>query len=447
MQGGMYDQLGGGFHRYSVDERWFATHFEKMLYDNALLCRTYLEAFQLTGEPRYREIVEETLSYVQTTMTHPEGGFYSAEDADSEGEEGRFYTWTEEELVATLGRDSARLAAAVYGTETGGNWEGTNILCRHESLESLSKRLAEPKESLSRRIDEVRQALFAQRCNRVRPGLDDKVLASWNGLMLTALCEASFVLENPQLLETALCNAEFLTREMIRDGRLMRTWRSGRAKLSGYLEDYAHVVEAFLALFQITGESRWLAKAEELTQTQIDLFYDREAGDFYFTAGDGEELLLRPKEHYDNATPSGNSTTSINLLQLGNLTGNSDYVEMAGRMLARMTDTLSRYPSAFSNWLKALDFQLGPVTEIAILGPAAGRHPLEEVVRSSFLPRKVLIRGESVAGFSPLPVLEGKQVAPGQAIAFVCEDYSCKEPVSDPTRLREQLGLGPEKPW
>ncbi len=427
-----------------MDERWFAPHFEKMLYDNALLCRTYLEAFQLTGKPRYREVVEETLSYVQTTMTHPDGGFFSAEDADSEGEEGRFYTWSEEELVSCLGSKAARLATAAYGVEPGGNWEGKNILCRRDSLESVATRLGESTESVADQFNEIRKALFDHRASRVRPGLDDKVLTSWNGLMLTAFCEAAFVLENSQFLETANRNANFLVREMVQEGRLMRTWRSGRAKLNGYLEDYSHVVEAFLTLFQVTGESRWLDKAEELTEAQIGLFFDREAGDFYFTAADHEELLIRPKEHYDNATPSGNSTTAINLLQLGNLTGNSGYAEMAQRMLARMTGTLSRYPSAFSNWLKALDFQLGPVAEIVILGPEEARRPLEAVIRSSYLPRKVLIRADSSAGFSALPVLEGKHAPTGHALAFVCEAYSCKEPVSDPARLKQQLGIPPE---
>ena len=439
-KGGMYDQLGGGFHRYSVDERWFAPHFEKMLYDNALLCRTYLEAFQLTGKPEYRRVVEEILSYVQSSMTHPDGGFFSAEDADSEGEEGCFYVWSWNQLADILSPEQADLVAEFYGLEPGGNWEGSNILHQVQSLEALSTRLREPVESLSARLNEARRAMLSVRAKRVRPSLDDKVLASWNGLMLTALSEAAFVLDAPQFWAAARRNGEFLAREMIRGGRLMRTWKSGRSKLAGYLEDYAHVIEAFLTLFQVSGETVWLDRAQELTQIQIDLFYDSAAGDFYFTAADHEELLVRPKEHFDNATPSGNSTAAVNLLQLGSVTGDARYTEMATRMLERMAGALARYPTAFGNWLRALDFYLGPVKEIVLLGPVEVRRPLEREVRRSFLPRKILIVGDSAASLPSLPALLGKSTPAGEGRAFVCEAYACQEPVSDPLRLREQLG-------
>ncbi len=439
-RGGIYDQLGGGFHRYSVDARWLVPHFEKMLYDNALLARVYLGGFQLTGREEYGRVVHETLEYVLRDLSHPAGGFHSAEDADSEGEEGRFYVWTAEEIENVLDRTTAEVFNDFFGVSAAGNWEGRNILHCRRDLESMAReRGAEPGE-LRRALDRARVRLLETRGRRTRPGLDDKVLASWNGLMLTAFAEAGFVFARDSYVEVARRNAEFLAAEMIRDGRLMRSWKDGKARLRGYLEDYAHVVEGFLTLFQVSGERVWLDRAVELTETLIRFYWDEGSGDFFFTPSDHEPLLIRPKEHFDNATPSGNSTSAHNLLILAKLTGTDRYREMAERMLRRMSAALPRFPHGFSNWLRVLDDYLGPVKEIAVVGSPSGREAFLEVLRSVYLPRKVLVLGNGKGGDAdPIPLLQGRTAPAEGAVAYVCEAYVCTEPTSDPARFEAQI--------
>ena len=440
--GGIYDQLGGGFHRYSTDERWFAPHFEKMLYDNALLSRVYLAAFQVTGRALYRRITEETLAYVFHRMTDPSGGFYTAEDADSEGEEGRFYVWSADEIEGLLGQDQAAAFNEYFGVEAIGNWEGANILHVRQDLRTVAERTGTTSGELGQILERGRRRLLAERENRVRPGLDDKILASWNGLMLRSLAEAAFVLNEPTYLGRAEAAAEFLWTEMVEAGRLHRTWRDGTARLNAYLDDYANVTSGFLRLFQTTGEVRWLERARALTETQIRLFWDDSAADFYFTPSDHEALLIRPKEHFDNATPSGNSTSLQNLLELAELTGEPTFREMAERMLAPMKTALSRYPDAFANWLCAADFQIGPVREVVVLGERVERETLVEVLRSNYRPRTVLVLADpaNAAGDSAgLPLLEHRAQLDGQPTAFVCESFRCRQPTTDPARLARQL--------
>ncbi|MFZ0426903.1 MAG: thioredoxin domain-containing protein [Acidobacteriota bacterium] len=440
-RGGIFDQIGGGFHRYSTDARWLVPHFEKMLYDNALLSRVYLAAFQVTGRAEYRRVVEQTLDYVIRQMLDPSGGFYSAEDADSEGVEGRFYVWSAAEIEGILGAEQAELFNQVYGVREEGNWEGTNILHRQGDMAVLARGKGLSAGRLERSLERCRHRLLEERDTRVRPALDDKILASWNGLMLGSFAEAAFTLREKRFLEVAERAAGFLWDEMVSDGRLHRTWKDGTARLNAYLEDYADVTEGYLRLFQTTGKRRWLEHAVTLTRTQIEQFWDDSAADFFFTSSDHEELLIRPKEHFDNATPSGNSTSARNLLELAELTGEERYGTLARRMLERLAPALSRYPDAFGNWLCAADSLIGPVQEIVVVGEPAQREPLVAVIRRLYLPRKVLLLASSNGGVEgmELPLLEGRTDRADAATAYVCESYTCREPTSDPEELARQL--------
>lgn len=442
-RGGIYDHLGGGFHRYSTDERWFVPHFEKMLYDNALLSRVYLAAYQVTGRQRHREIVQETLSYVIRGMVDPAGGFYTAEDADSEGEEGRYYAWSAAEIEGILGREQAGILADFYGVEPAGNWEGSNILYQCRDLETMARERGIPTEELTRILDRCRRRLLKERENRVRPGLDDKILASWNGLMLRSFAEAAFVLNEGHYLEVALSAAHFLCEEMVDGEKLYRTWHDGKRHLNGYLDDYANVASGLLTLFQVTGDRHWLDQALALTRTELDRFWNESGADFYFTSSDHERLLIRPREHFDNALPSGNSTTLYNLLVLSELTGESRFRETADRMLERIGPAVTRYPDAFSNWLCAADFRLGPVQEVVVIGEPAERQPLIQVLRQNFLPRKVqvLATARDASEEPLLPLLEGRIPLSEKATAYVCESYTCRKPTTDPKVLARQLSV------
>ncbi|HEY2933956.1 MAG TPA: thioredoxin domain-containing protein [Acidobacteriota bacterium] len=440
-RGGIYDQLGGGFHRYSVDERWLVPHFEKMLYDNALLARVYLEAWQVTGDPFYRRVVNETLAYVQREMTDPEGGFYSAQDADSEGEEGKFFVWTPAEIGQVLGQEDAALFCEYFDVTLSGNFEGKNILHHRVNFDAYSRNTGKSKEELEEFFAAARSKLLAAREKRVKPSRDEKVLAAWNGMMLATFAEAAFVLNDSAFLQTAVRNAEFLTSKMIQAGRLSRTWKQGRARLNGYLEDYAQVGEGLLALYQATGTGRWLETAVELAEVQMAKFFDEAQGDFYFTPSDHEALVVRQKEYFDNATPSGNAVTCFNLLRLSELTGDANYRRTGERMLRQMGRAMANYSTAFGYWLQALDFFLGPVSEIAIVGPARQRETLLAPVRRKFLPNKVVALAE-YADSEPekiVPLLAGKTMLDGKATAYICQNYTCRQPVTDPQELEKQL--------
>ena len=441
-RGGIYDQLGGGFHRYSVDDRWLVPHFEKMLYDNALLARAYLEAWQLTGNRFYRQIVHETLGYVQREMRDPEeGGFYSAEDADSEGHEGKFYVWSLEEVESALDSETARIFCDYYDVTAHGNFEGSNILHPRLEREPYAKSLGMTPEDLDRLLAGAKRRLFEIRRKRIRPGLDDKVLASWNGMMLTAFAEAAFAFDSSEYLETSLRNGEFLYSEMWTGDRLHRNWTKGRARLNGYLDDYAQVVEGWLALYQATGDPVWVDRAAEVTDVKLKLFWDSEQGDFHFTSTNHERLVIRHKEFMDNATPSGNAVSCLNLLRLHKLLGRSDYLEKAENMLRRVSLALQRHPLAFGYWLQALDHYLGPVHEIAVVGTEAQRTPLVQVVRDQYLPNKILAvaSGEDDGLGYRIPLLAGKTSIDGGAAAYVCRNYVCRRPVHTPEELEQAI--------
>jgi uncharacterized protein YyaL (SSP411 family) len=435
--GGIYDHLGGGFARYSTDARWLVPHFEKMLYDNALLVPVYLEAFQVNGESFYREIVEETLAYVQREMTSPEGPFYSTQDADSEGEEGKFYVWTAAEIEQVLGPDLAAPFCYVYGVTPEGNWEdGKNILNRSMTWEQSARLLHIGESELRQRMAEARRKLFEVRSRRVWPGRDEKVLTAWNGLMIAAFAQAAQVLESPAHAETAGRAADFILRRMrTADGLLLRTYSAGaEPKLNAYLEDYSFLVDALVSLYEATFAPRWVEAALDLTQVMIGQFWDAAAGGFFFTGRDHEQLIARNKVPEDNAVPSGNSMAATALLRLAKLTGRTDLFEKAQATLRTFQSLMASHPMAAGQMLTALDFYLGPVEEIAVIGdPAhADTQQVLRLLRGRFQPRQVLALRSTADEATRLdqlvPLLTGK-TAQGAVTTYICQDFTCQAPL------------------
>ena len=446
-RGGMYDQLGGGFHRYSVDARWLVPHFEKMLYDNAQLARVYLHAYQVTGEPFYRTIVEETLDYVAREMAGGStelttggstelteglvGGFYSTQDADSEGEEGKFFVWSPDEIRDVLG-DRAGQFIDAYGVTGQGNFEGRNIL---ELTGSLDEREA---------LSDARSHLFDAREARVRPGRDEKVLTSWNGLMLAAFAEAARVLDNDVYRQVAERNADFLLRELRRDdGRLYHTWKDGQAKVNGYLEDYAHLIDGLIELYQTTYDPRWYHAAHELAEALIAHFGASEGG-FYDTSDDHEELITRPRELQDNAVPSGNAMAAWVLLRLSGLALEPRYLSLARDALIPMQALLAQYPLGFGQWLQALTYALSSPREIAVVGDpsAVDTRALLSVLRGGYRPHQVVAVGDPAGETPVVPILRHRTPVDGRATVYVCVKMVCQPPVTD----REALHMLLEKP-
>jgi len=427
-RGGMYDQLGGGFHRYSVDAQWLTPHFERMLYDNAQLARVYLYAWQVTGEPFYRTIAEETLDYVAREMTDPAGGFYSTQDADSEGEEGKFFVWTPSEIRELLGQEAEAFMAA-YGVTKRGNFEGRNIL---EYVGHVNQRTE---------LAKARRKLFTAREQRVHPGRDDKVLTSWNGLMLAAFAEAARALNRDDYRQVAERNAGFLLSELRReDDRLYRTWKEGEAKINGYLEDYAHLVVGLLELYQTSFEPRWYLAARELTGVMIEHFSAPDGG-FFDTSDDHEELITRPRELQDNAVPSGNAMAALGLLRLAGLAVAPRYVELAQRSLVEVQPLLAQYPLGFGQWLIALDYVLAHPREIAIVGDpeAVDTRALLDVCAIGYRPHQIVALGAPDSEASTVPLLQNRNQIEGRATAYVCVDFACRLPVTDPAALRALL--------
>ena len=427
--GGIYDHLGGGFARYSVDRQWLVPHFEKMLYDNALLTRAYLHAWMVTGDPVYRQVVDETIGYVLRDLRHSDGGFYSAEDADSEGVEGKFYVWSEAELravaTAAAGADSADEAAAWWGVTTAGNFEGANILNR-----PVRGDLIRPGP-----VEAVREALFVCRESRVRPGLDDKVLTEWNGLMLAALAEAAAATGNPEWRAAALANGEFLAASLRRgDGRWLRSWQAGdrdrpaEARHLAYGQDYAALVDAFTRLGEMSGQARWIDEARSAADGLLALFWDDDAGGVFTTGNDAEELVTRPKDLMDNATPSAQSLAACGLLRLAALTGEARYDEHARRIVTLFSPAAAQHPTAFGRALEALDMAAHGLDEIAVVGDRAD---LVAAVQTRYLPGAVLAWGEPYD--SPL------WADRAEGFAYVCRDFACQSPAPTTEELIAQL--------
>jgi uncharacterized protein YyaL (SSP411 family) len=421
--GGIYDHLGGGFARYSVDQVWLVPHFEKMLYDQALLARVYLHAWQATGLDRYRQVLDETVGYVLRDLRHDKGGFYSAEDADSEGEEGLFYVWTPAQLVGALDGDAdlADEVMAFYGVTPGGNFEGRTILNRIAHRGELAR---------PPRIEQARGRLFAAREQRVRPGLDDKVLTEWNGLMLSALAEAAAATGRADWLEAAVTTGEFLVRELRRDdGRWLRSWQAdGGARHLAFAADHAAVVDAFVRLAEATGEARWIDEARTTADALLDLFWDPRRGGVYTTGSDAERLITRTKDLMDNATPGANSLAAVALLRLGALTGEARYANHADQILRLAGPVAARHPTAFGHMLVAVDLATHGIDEVVVTGD---RPDLVAVAQQAFLPHAVLAWGERYDS----PLWEGRD----DGAAYVCRDYTCQLPATDEATLTAQL--------
>ena len=455
--GGMYDQLGGGFHRYATDEQWLVPHFEKMLYDNALLARAFLEAWQLTSQNLYRRIATETLDYVLRDMTDRHGGFHSAEDADSEGVEGKFYVWRPDEIKTVLGEEPGTLFCEYYGVTAGGNFEGGSILNvpRERSEFAREKRITS--EELDAGLAQSRHRLRQARDGRVRPAKDDKVLAAWNGMMISALARGYQALGDERWLKAAERAADFVLTAMVRDGLLLRTYRGqgsrgdeGVSKLPAYLDDYAEMANGLVDLYEATFDARWLEAADRLADRMVADFWDAEQGGFFYTSAAHENLLVRTKPYYDGAVPSGNSTATLVLLRLSKLLDNSAYHQKAETVLSRAQDMMSAHPRAYLNLLCAADFYLHPPREIAIAGrpDGADTRRFVEIIHGRFMPNKVLALLEpgtpaSAALEKRIPLLAGKRMISGKAAVYVCENYTCKRPVTDVAALERILEGAP----
>jgi uncharacterized protein YyaL (SSP411 family) len=432
--GGIHDQVGGGFARYSVDAAWLVPHFEKMLYDNALLARAYLHGWQALGHERWREVCERTLEWALREMRGPEGGFFSALDADSEGEEGRFYLWSQDELTDVLDAaglgDEAEAVLGYWGVSQAGNFEGRNVL--HVPLGAVAR----PPEGL----DRAREALYERRAKRVWPGLDDKRVLSWNALMIGALADAGAVLGRGDFLEAAIAGAEFV-RERMRDGdgRLLRTWKDGEARLNAYLEDHAYLLEALLTLYEATFDVRWFDAARETGDAMVERFADAENGAFFTTSHDHEQLIARRKDADDHPIPSGNSAAAYGLLRLAALTGEHRYEEHAVGVFRLFGRVAAQHPQAVAHLLRAVDFHLARVKEVALVAPAGedGLGELAAAVRSKLRPHAVLAGGTE--GTERPELMSGRTAVQGQAAAYVCESFACRRPVTEPGDLEALL--------
>ncbi|HWC29724.1 MAG TPA: thioredoxin domain-containing protein, partial [Dehalococcoidia bacterium] len=473
-QGGMYDQAGGGFHRYSTDQVWLVPHFEKMLYDNALLARTYLDAWKLTREPFYRKVVEETLDYVLREMTDTSGGFYSTQDADSEGVEGKFFLWTPAELEAVLGEDAANIGA-YFGVSAEGNFEGSNILNVRKPVAAFAAEKGLEEAALTAQLQAARAKLYDSREQRIHPGRDEKVLTAWNGLMLRAFAEAALAFDSDAYREAAVNNAEFLLTQMRPEKRLLRTWKQGVARLNGYLEDYACLIDGLIALHAATLDQRYLRSALELTDEMLDLFWDDGVQGFFDTGRDHESLVTRPRDFFDNATPSGTSVAIDVLLRLALLTDNQDYERRATTCLRTLAPFIENAPTAFGRLLGALDFYLSTPQELAIVwqqddvaggqtgkktvqptraersealaspsprkvrGPGGEITPLLGAVRATYAPNLLVVGGPAGHPDNGTLLLDDREALDGKPTAYLCERYVCQAPTTNPTELQAQL--------
>jgi uncharacterized protein YyaL (SSP411 family) len=433
--GGMYDQVGGGFHRYSVDARWLVPHFEKMLYDNALLARLYTRAWQWTKDPFFARIAQEILGFVQRELTSPEGAFYSTLDADSEGEEGRFYVWTRAEVLEILGEEEGPIFCALYDITAEGNWEGHNILNVPRDPGAVAAELGITMERLAEVAARGKCKLYGVRSQRVWPARDEKVLAGWNGWMLAAFAEAALAFDRYH--DVVRNNAEHLLTRMMSGGRLLRTYKDGRAKLNGLLEDYAGVAWGLTLTYEALHERRYLDTARTLMDDVLVRFPDQEHGGFFDTPTDHEALITRPKDLFDNATPGGNSVAADVLLRLALLYGHEPYAAIATSTIESILPTALRYPSGFGLLLGAAEWRAGQPREIALTGDIADPRfiALQQTVGETYLPHRVLAAGPDSAD---LPLLQHRPHE--EVLAYVCEGYACLEPTADPEALRAQLG-------
>ena len=446
-KGGIYDHIGFGFHRYTVDQQWIIPHFEKMLYDQALLAMAYTEAYQATGETEYRETAEEVLEYILRDMRSPEGGFYSAEDADSEGEEGKFYLWTAEEIQDLLGPEDGALFQTVYSISPEGNFKdeargiktGKNILHRTKTWDEISAELEIPSDQLWWKMEHAREVLFPAREARIHPGKDDKILTDWNGLVITALSIAGKVFGREDYLVAAGEAVDFIMTHLHSQGRLKHRWREGESAIEGNLDDYAYLIWGLLELYQATFQAEYLKAALKLNQTLTKHFWDNEEGGYYFTPDHAPQILVRQKEAYDTALPSGNSVQQMNLERLYLLTGENNFRETSESLEKYFSPTMKQTPAAFTMFLSAIMFQTSPSFEVTILGEkdSLDTQGMLKALQKEYLPQVVLVLKSSGDDLIKelIPSLENKTMVGNQATAYVCGDGTCQAPVNTPEEL------------
>jgi len=455
-RGGIYDHIGFGFHRYSTDSQWLVPHFEKMLYDQAMLAMAYTEAYQATGTEDYGKTAREIFTYVLRDMTAPEGGFHSAEDADSEGEEGKFYLWTQEEVLQVLGNEEADFVAKVFNIEKDGNFaeqatrrkSGVNILHLRKTFGELASDLNLSQQDLQTHLEVIRQELFAYREKRVHPMKDDKILADWNGLMVAALAKGAQAFDEPEYAEAACRAADFILENMRKpDGRLWHRYRDGQAGVQANLDDYAFLVWGLIELYEAIFNARHLEVAIELTGDMVRHFWDEDGGGLYLTPDDGESLLVRKKEIYDGAIPSGNSVAMLNLLRLGRMTATSDLEEKAARIGSSFSGSVKQSPSAYTQLMVALDFGIGPCYEVVIAGKARAKDTkaMVKALRTRFLPNKVVILNPGERESPEIAKLaeftKNQSSIDGRATAYVCMNYNCKLPTTDIGKMLQLLNV------
>jgi uncharacterized protein YyaL (SSP411 family) len=457
--GGIYDHIGSGFHRYSVDQEWLVPHFEKMLYDQAMISMAFIEAFQATGEEKYKNTACEIFEYVLKDMKSPEGCFYSAEDADSEGVEGKFYVWTKKEIMDVLGEEDGKFTSKVFNVTDEGNFQeestgkktGTNILHLENSVEDMAEIFDISKEELEKRIEKIRNKLFKYRKRRIHPYKDDKILTDWNGLMIASLAKGSQVFKEEKYLKAAEESANFIINKMCKKKRLMHRFREGESAITGNIDDYAFMIYGLLELFEASFNADYLKSALSLNKTLLNHFWDFETGGFYFTPDDGEELLIRKKEIYDGAVPSGNSIMMLNLLKLAQLTENEEFKKRAEELERALSETIQKIPTGFAGFLCALDFKIGPSYEIVIAGEK-GEHETDnfiDVLRQNFIPNRTLVLREDNEKTPELikviPSLKTKKMENNRATAYICLEGTCKAPTSDLNTYLKLLNIETEK--
>ncbi|MGB5750444.1 MAG: thioredoxin domain-containing protein [Desulfobacterales bacterium] len=453
--GGIYDQLGFGFHRYATDAHWLVPHFEKMLYDQAMLIMVYTETYQVTGNAFYARVAEEIITYVLRDMTSAEGGFYSAEDADSEGIEGKFYLWTPQEIKSLVGKKEAAVFSSVFNVKEGGNFEEAgpghnidqNILHLQKPLRDHAKDMGLSEDRLRQRLEAGRQTLFEARKKRVHPFKDDKVLTDWNGLMIAALARAGYVLDNQKFVTAASKAADFILKNLTADnGRLLKRYRNGKSGLAAHLNDYAFMVWGLIDLYQATYEIDYLKHALELNEKMLTHFWDQQNGGLYMTADDGEKLLVRSKEIYDGAVPSGNSVVVYNLLRLAHMTGNTDYMQKSEAIIKAFSEQVKQYPAGYAQLMVALEYAFNPNFEVVIVGDPQKEDTrlMLAALRRPFLPEKIVLfrtADKNTAGALTdiAPFTRSMATRNGQATAYVCQEFACKLPTTSVNQMLKNL--------
>jgi uncharacterized protein YyaL (SSP411 family) len=442
-KGGLYDQIGFGFHRYSVDPIWLVPHFEKMLYDQAMLAIAYTEAFQVTGDNRFEKTAKEIFTYVLRDMTSPDGGFFSAEDADSEGEEGLFYVWTPEEIKKHLGNEMGKLVCSFYGIDERGNFEGRNSIAHIPELpERFAKSQGISLVEFEDRLENARERLFQTRKQRTHPLKDDKILTAWNGLMIVALAKASRVFGDPTYAAAAKASANFILKHLkTKTGRLLCRYRNGDAANPGFLDDYAFFGWGLIELYEATFNVAWLEEAIAINKDMLDIFWDAKAGGLFFTGKGNEALITLSKEIYDGAIPSGNSVAALNLIRLGRMTGDVNLERKAEQLVKTFSNQIIAYPAGYTQFLSALDFMVGPVKEIVIAGnDDKATEEIVSYIHQKFMPNTVVLlkyKGESGKKLASVsPFVEAMTPVNNKPTVYVCEQYTCKEPVTDISRLK-----------